>query len=191
MIRARIQGGSVSDQTPESGSFILRTPDGDNRQRLVCVDCGFIRYENPKVVVGAVCSWKERILLCRRAIDPRKGYWTLPAGFLELNESTWEGVRREAMEEANARLALEGVLAVYDLPRISQVQIIYRARLLSPDVSPGPESEEVALFRWEEIPWEELAFPTVRWALEHDRETRGKTSFPARRNPEPGPDRSR
>jgi ADP-ribose pyrophosphatase YjhB (NUDIX family) len=179
----------MSDETPECGSFEFRTPDGDNRQRLVCTDCGFIRYENPKVVVGAVCTWKDRILLCRRAIEPRRGYWTLPAGFLELNESTVDGALREAMEEANARLAPEGLLAVYNIPRISQVQIIYRARLLSPDVSPGPESAAVALFTWDEIPWAELAFPTVRWALDHYRETRGEASFSARTNPEPTPDR--
>ena len=181
----------MSDSTPEGGSFVLRTPEGDNRKRLVCADCGYIRYDNPKVVVGAVCTWEGRILLCRRAIEPRKGYWTLPAGFLELHESTFEGARREAMEEANARLALEGLLAVYDIPRISQVQIIYRARLIAPDISPGPESQEVALFTWDEIPWNDLAFPTVRWALDHYRETRGEASFSAKSNPRAAPDRPR
>lgn len=166
------------------GSFVRKTPEGDNRERLVCTDCGYVVYENPKVVVGAVCTWEDRILLCRRSIDPRKGYWTIPAGFLELHESTMEGARREALEEAEARLEFEGLLAVYNIPRISQVQVIYRARLQTPEVAAGPESEEVALFRWDEIPWEDLAFPSVHWALRHHAETRGQSVFSARTNPE-------
>jgi ADP-ribose pyrophosphatase YjhB (NUDIX family) len=166
-----------------SESFVLRIPEGDDRPRMTCADCGFIAYENPKVVVGSVALWEDRILLCRRAIEPRRGYWTLPAGYLELNESTEAGAAREAMEEATAKIALEGVLAVYNIPRISQVQVIYRARLVDPVVAPGPESLEVALFRWEEIPWDEIAFPSVHWALGHWRETAGEASFAARTNP--------
>jgi ADP-ribose pyrophosphatase YjhB (NUDIX family) len=162
---------------------VLRVPAGDDRPRMTCPDCGFIAYENPKVVVGSVCLWEDRILLCRRAIEPRRGYWTLPAGYLELNESTEAGARREALEEACADIALEGVLAVYNIPRISQVQVIYRARLVSPNVAAGPESLEVALFRWDEIPWAEIAFPSVRWALDHWRETLGEAAFAARSNP--------
>ena len=174
----------MTDTTePGCGSFEKKTPEGDNRERLVCVECGYVRYDNPKVVVGAVCLWEDRILLCRRSIEPRIGYWTLPAGFLELNETTQQGARREAMEEANARLEIEGLLAVYNIPRISQVQLFYRARLVSPEVSPGPESQEVALFRWKEIPWDELAFPSVRWALKHHSETAGQENFAARVNP--------
>jgi ADP-ribose pyrophosphatase YjhB (NUDIX family) len=163
---------------------VRRTPDGDNRDRLVCVDCGFIQYENPKLVVGSVCTWEDRILLCRRAIEPRKGFWTLPAGYMETQETTLEGACREAWEEACAEIEIDGLLAVYNIPRISQVQLIYRARLVSPAVQAGPESEEVGLFRWDEIPWEELAFPSVRWALLHHREVSAEAAFAARTNPE-------
>ena len=173
----------MSDAPPLRGPSLLTIPDGDNRERKVCPDCGFIAYENPKVVVGAVCRWEERILLCRRAIDPRLGYWTLPAGYLELNESTAGGATREAWEEARAEIAIEGLLAVYDIPRISQVQLIYRARLVTPAVAPGPESLEVRLFAWDEIPWPDLAFPSVGWALEHYRECLATGDCTTRRNP--------
>src|SRR5262245_11249096 len=119
--------------------FVRAVPDGDNRERLVCRDCGFIQYENPKVVVGSVCLWDDRILLCRRAIEPSRGLWTLPAGYLEVHETPVDGARREAWEEARAELEIEALLAVYSIPRISQVQLIYRARLLSPAVAAGPE----------------------------------------------------
>src|SRR5215475_1779754 len=135
-------------QPVPTGSFVRRVPEGDNRERLVCGDCGYIQYENPKVVVGSVCRWQERILLCRRAIHPRRGFWTLPAGYLELNESTSAGAEREAWEEAQARISIEGLLAIYDIPRISQVQLIYRAQLLDAAIAPGPESLDVGLFGW-------------------------------------------
>lgn len=173
----------MASPPPRPGPSVLRVPEGDDRPRMTCPDCGFIAYENPKVVVGSVCLWEDRILLCRRAIDPRRGYWTLPAGYLELNESTEAGARREAREEACAEIAVEGVLAVYNIPRISQVQVIYRARLVSPEIAAGPESLEVGLFRWDEIPWGDIAFPSVRWALDHWRETRGAAAFAARSNP--------
>jgi ADP-ribose pyrophosphatase YjhB (NUDIX family) len=166
------------------GSFVRRIPEGDNRPRLVCDDCGFIQYENPKVVVGSVCTWEDRILLCRRAIEPRKGFWTLPAGYMEVRETTFEGARREAWEEAYAQIEIDGLLAVYNIPDISQVQLIYRARLVSPAVRAGPESEEVGLFLWDEIPWEDLAFPSVRWALFHHREVTAEATFATRTNPE-------
>ena len=168
---------------PFGRSFARLVPDGDNRPRLVCTDCGFIHYENPKVVVGSVCTWEDKILLCRRGIEPRVGFWTLPAGYLEVNETTGDGAKREAWEEACARIEIEALLAVYSIPRISQVQLIYRARLLSPDVEAGPESQEVRLYRWDEIPWDDLAFPTVRWALLHHREVDGERTFVARCNP--------
>jgi ADP-ribose pyrophosphatase YjhB (NUDIX family) len=173
----------MSNASAGRGPSVLTVPEGDNRERMVCPDCGFINYENPKVVVGAVCLWQERFLLCRRAINPRRGYWTLPAGYLELNESTPAGAMREAWEEAGARIAIDGLLAVYDIPRISQVQLIYRAHLTAPDFAPGPESLEVKLFAWEEIPWEELAFPSVRWALDHYRDSIASSDFSARRAP--------
>jgi ADP-ribose pyrophosphatase YjhB (NUDIX family) len=173
----------MSDHSHLPGNFSRRIPDGDNRPRLVCESCGFISYENPKVVVGSVCTWEDRILLCRRAIEPRKGFWTLPAGYLEVHETTSAGAEREAWEEACARIEIDAVLAVYNVPRISQVQVIYRARLISPEVAAGPESLEVGLFSWGEIPWPELAFPSVHWALNHYREVRGQAVFAARTNP--------
>ena len=168
---------------PTPTGFVRKVPAGDDRPRLVCDDCGYIAYENPKVVVGSVCLWQERVLLCRRAINPRRGFWTLPAGYLELHETTAEGARREAREEALAEIELEGVLAVYSIPRLSQVQVMYRARLVSPSIAAGPESEAVALFGWDEIPWNDLAFPSVRWALNDFHASRGAAEFAARGNP--------
>jgi ADP-ribose pyrophosphatase YjhB (NUDIX family) len=169
-------------QRPAS-AFVRKVPDGDTRPRLVCGTCGFIRYENPKIVVGSVVAYEDRILLCRRAIDPRTGFWTLPAGYLELNETTVEGAMREAFEEAQARIEIDRLLAVYSIPRISQVQLVYRARLLDPQIAPGVESIEVGLFRWDEIPWGEIAFPSARWALNHFHEVVGQTDFTPRGNP--------
>ena len=165
------------------GPSVRAVPDGDTHERLVCMDCGFIHYENPKIVVGSVIAVGEQVMLCRRAINPRKGFWTLPAGYLELNESAADGAMREAWEEARARIALDALLAVYSIPRISQVQLIFRARLAEPGFSAGPESEEVALFDWDTIPWSDLAFPSVHWALGHFRETRGLETFAPRGNP--------
>jgi len=157
--------------------FTRRTPEQDDRQRLVCERCGFVDYENPKIVVGSVATWEDRVLLCRRAINPRDGYWTLPAGYLELNESPEKGALREAWEEARARLEIDQLLATYAITRISQVQLIYRARLVTPEIAAGPESREVGLFTWDQIPWEELAFPSVHWALEHFRQTADQAVF--------------
>lgn len=162
---------------PSTDRFERRIPDGDNRERLVCADCGFIHYVNPKVVVGAVVTHGDRYLLCRRAIEPRRGFWTMPSGFMEVEETAEQGAAREAMEEACAEIAIDALLAVYSIPRISQVQIIYRATLLAPHFAPGDESEEVRLFAWDEIPWEDLAFPSVTWALRHHREARGRIGF--------------
>lgn len=158
------------------GGEVVRTiPAGDDRDRHVCESCGTIHYVNPKVVVGSVCSWGDRLLLCRRAIEPRHGYWTIPAGYLELGESAEQGAVREAWEEARARIRIEGMLAVYSVPRIGQVQILYRASLLDADVAAGPESLEVALVGWDQIPWADLAFPTVEWVLRRAGELRGET----------------
>jgi len=122
--------------------------------------------------------------MCRRAIPPRKGYWTLPAGYLELNETTAEGAIREAWEEARATLEIRALLAVYNIPHISQVQLFYLADLADADVSPGPESEAVALYGWDDIPWDEIAFPSVRWALNHWHEMRGRGALPPFTNPD-------
>ena len=164
--------------------FALRVPDGEDRPRLVCDTCGFINYVNPRVVVGAVCSWKDRFLMCRRAIEPRTGYWTIPAGYLEEKEAVIDGAMREIWEEARADVVLDNVLSIYTIPRISQVQIIYRGSLRSPEVAPGPESLEVVLLRWDEIPWADIAFPSVHWALHHFRDVRGEKTFPPFTNPE-------
>ncbi len=148
--------------------FVRIRPEGDERERLSCLDCGHVDYENPKIVVGSVVAQDGRVLLCRRAIEPRRGYWTLPAGYLELGETTAEGAMRECLEEATARIVLDGILAIYNVSRIGQVHILYRARFEGDDarIAAGTESEEVALFGWDEIPWSEIAFPTVGWALE-------------------------
>lgn len=151
------------------GPSVESIPEGDTRTRLVCPDCGYVEYDNPKIVVGAVCFWESGVLLCRRAIAPARGLWTYPAGFMELGESTAEGAAREVWEEAQARVAVESLLGVYEIPHINQVNIIYRAQMLGPDFAPGPESEAVALFGWEDIPWDQLAFPSVRWSLERFR----------------------
>jgi ADP-ribose pyrophosphatase YjhB (NUDIX family) len=167
--------------------FEKRVPEGDNRERLVCGRCEFIHYQNPKIVAGAVCTWndngKEKILIAKRAIEPRKGSWTLPAGYMELGETTEQAAQREAREEACAVIEIDRLLAMYSVARIGQVQIMYRARLVSPDVAAGPESEEVALVDFADLPWEQLAFPTVGGALAHFHESRGKTEFATYSNP--------
>jgi ADP-ribose pyrophosphatase YjhB (NUDIX family) len=149
--------------------FIRRIPEDDNRERLVCADCGFISYENPKVVVGSVVVADGRVLLCKRAIEPRLGFWTLPAGYLELGETLAEGALREAQEEAEAAIELDGILGVFSIVRIGQVLVIFRARFPSgaePHFAAGSESLEVGLFAWDQIPWDEIAFPSVHWALD-------------------------
>jgi ADP-ribose pyrophosphatase YjhB (NUDIX family) len=157
----------------DKGPRIRKVPTGDNRERLVCPDCEYVAYENPKVVVGVVATWEDKLLMCKRAIEPRIGYWTLPAGFLEMGESPQEGAAREAWEEAYAKLEVLDLLAVYSLRHISQLQLFYRARLLSADVSAGPESTEVGLFDFDQLPATDLAFPSVHWAIDHFQQVRG------------------
>lgn len=153
---------------------VHRVPDGDTFSRAVCDACGVIHYENPKIVVGCVPVYGDRILLCKRAIEPRHGLWTLPAGFMENGESASQGAAREALEEANARVDIEDLYTVYSIPHISQVYMMFRARLLDEDVSAGSESLEVKLVTEEEIPWDQLAFAMVKRTIEHflqDRKT--------------------
>jgi ADP-ribose pyrophosphatase YjhB (NUDIX family) len=161
----------------------LMRPDGEALNRHVCTDCRKIHYENPKVVVGAVCEWRDKVLLCRRAIEPRTGFWTIPAGFMEIGESTEAGAIRETWEEATARIEITDLLAIYNIVRLSQVQIFYRAKLLSPEAKPGAETLELDLFDWDDIPWNDLAFPTVQWILKKAIDVRGQTApvFPERR----------
>ena len=158
-------------QTPLAQTFSRRVPEADSLEREVCDTCGFIAYENPKIVVGAVVRSGERILMCRRAIEPRRGFWTLPAGYLELNETPEDGARREAREEAEAEIAIDGLLAVYSVPRLSQVQLIYRAHLVG-GFAPGPEGLEVGLFDLDEVQRGEVAFPSVLGARAHERAVR-------------------
>lgn len=132
---------------------------------MVCVDCNYIEYDNPKVISGVVPIWEGKVLLCVRAIEPRVGYWTVPAGFLEVGEGPDEGAGREAAEEANADVDVGDLIGVYALRKEGQVQMFYRGQLRSPEVSAGEESQRVQLFDWQDIPWSELAFPTIEWAL--------------------------
>src|SRR4051812_33456331 len=154
-----------------------RIPEGDSLSRAVCDACGTIHYQNPKIVVGCLPSHGDRILMCKRAIEPRYGLWTLPAGFMENNESASEGAAREALEEANARVEIEDLYTVYSIPHISQVYMMFRARLLDLDFAAGTESLEVKLVLEEEIPWKELAFAMVRRTLEHFLEDRRRGTF--------------
>jgi ADP-ribose pyrophosphatase YjhB (NUDIX family) len=164
----RLDPAGLKRHPDAMASFVRRVPEGDNRERAVCADCGHVAYENPKVVVGSVIVADGRVLMCRRAIEPRRGYWTLPAGYLELGETLEEGAAREAAEEASAKIAFDGILGVFSIARIGQVQVIFRARFAGsgpPSFSPGEESLDVRLFSPDEIPWNEIAFPSVHWAL--------------------------
>jgi len=163
--------------------FVRRVPDGDTTERFVCGDCGHIYYTNPKIVVGSVVTCGDRILMCRRAIEPRKGFWTLPAGYLEEHETPEDGARREAREEALCDIVLDGLLAVYSIPRLSQVQLMYRARLDTEQYGAGTESLETKLFSWDDIPWTEIAFPSVHWALNHWRAIKDERVFAPFANP--------
>ena len=159
---------------------IRMIPEGDDRERDVCGQCGRIFYDNPQVIVGAVCVYEDRYLLVRRAIEPRIGYWCLPSGYMELSETTEEGAIREVWEEAGARVEIDALLAVYSLPMISQVHMIYRAKMLDPQFSAGTESLEVGLFTWEEIPWGHLSYPHISWSLKHHRDLIGQHGFAPR-----------
>jgi ADP-ribose pyrophosphatase YjhB (NUDIX family) len=155
-----------------------RVPSGDNRERFVCNACGTIHYQNPKVVTGCLPLYRGQVLLCKRAIQPRSGLWTLPAGFLENGETSTEGAIRETREEACANVAIEGLYTVFNLPHISQVYMFFRAELLDLDFKPGWESTDVRLFDEQEIPWEELAFPVIRDTLQHYFRDRSGGHFP-------------
>lgn len=149
-----------------AASVELRIPEGDNRPRFVCDQCGTIHYSNPNIVAGCIAEHEDAIILCKRAIEPRRGLWTLPAGFMENNETVEEGAIRETLEEANAHVDQLQLYAMYSIPHISQVYMMFRARLLNTDFGPGTESLAVELFREHEIPWEEIAFPVIRETLQ-------------------------
>ena len=155
------------------GSVVeLQVPAGDDRPRHVCPSCRTIHYQIPKIVTGCIPGWEDRILLCRRAIEPRYDYWTLPAGFMENGESTHDGAARETWEEASARVEIGALFTLFNLPHIDQVYLLFRGRLLDLDFGPGAESLETRLVSEAEIPWDEIAFPTIHKTLElyfHDR----------------------
>jgi len=148
----------------------LAVPEGDNRPRYVCPNCHTIHYENPKMVIGSLPVWEQdgqfKVLLCKRAIEPRYGYWTLPAGFMENAETTAEAAMRETVEEAGANIELGPLFSLLNVAHVHQVHLFYLARLVDLDFAPGIESLEVELFFEEEIPWDDLAFPTIRTTLE-------------------------
>ena len=147
--------------------IVLRVPPGDTLPRHLCESCGTIHYKNPLMVIGAIPEWQDRILLCRRAIEPRLDKWTLPAGFMELGETVGQAALRETLEEANARIELTEMYAMMSVPQVNQVHLFYRARLLDLDFSPGTESLEVQLFSENEIPWKEIAFRTISTTLKY------------------------
>lgn len=158
---------------PSCGQAVeQRVPEGDHLPRHVCPACGTVHYQNPKIIAGCVPEFDGRILLCRRAIEPRHGYWTIPAGFMENGESLEEAARRESLEEAEAHVEVGSLLAVVSVIHAHQVHVMFRARLAEPRFGAGPESLEVALVEPARIPWGDLAFPSVRFALERYLEDR-------------------
>jgi ADP-ribose pyrophosphatase YjhB (NUDIX family) len=163
-----------------SAQLEIRIPDGDTLPRIVCATCGTIHYSNPKIVVGCLPEWDRKVLLCKRAIDPRRGLWTLPAGFLENGETLSAGALRETLEEANARVDLDELYTLISLPQINQVYMMFRARLRDLDFGPGAESLDVRLFDESDIPWEELAFRTIARTLRNWFLDRKGGNFPLR-----------
>jgi ADP-ribose pyrophosphatase YjhB (NUDIX family) len=145
----------------------FKVPAGDSLPRHVCDACDTIHYQNPRLVVGCIPEWEDRILLCRRAIEPRYGLWTVPAGYMENGETTLQGAARETLEEANARVEVGPLFAIFNIPHISQVYMLFRARLLDGNFSAGAETLEARLFAEADIPWNEIAFATVRQTLNH------------------------
>ncbi len=150
----------------DCGSLIKqKIPPNDNRLRYVCTSCNKIYYQNPKPIVGCLPEWQDRLLLCRRAIEPRLGLWTLPAGFMEEHETVQAGAARETWEEAGAKVEIKQLYTMFNLPYISQIYLLFRAQLLDPNVAPGTESLEVNFFQEQDIPWMDIAFPVIRETL--------------------------
>jgi ADP-ribose pyrophosphatase YjhB (NUDIX family) len=148
-------------------AVVYRQPDdGDTKNRAVCPACNTVHYENPLNVVGTVPVWGDKVLLCKRNIEPRKGKWTLPAGFMELDETTSEGAARETLEEAGAQFEMQSLFSVLSVPKVGQVHLFYRAKLTSDQFDPGYETQEAKLFAEADIPWDEIAFRTVKVTLE-------------------------
>ncbi len=158
-------------------SVIRKIPEGEELERFVCESCQTIHYQNPKVVAGSIPEWEDKILLCKRAIEPRYGLWTLPAGFMELGETLEQAAARETWEEAQARIDQLDLYLVCSLPHISQVYTLFRANLQDLNFAPGQESLEVKLFDESQIPWDQLAFPVIRQTLRHYFEDKAKKQF--------------
>ncbi|GAB1261156.1 NUDIX hydrolase [Aurantivibrio plasticivorans] len=156
----------------------IRIPDGDDRERHICVECETIHYSNPRIITGCLPVYEDKVLLCKRAIEPRYGYWTLPAGFMENGETTEAGALRESWEEARANITSHSLYTLFNLPHINQVYLFYYGTLKDLDFAAGPESLEVELFTEDEIPWSELAFPVIKRTLEFYFEDRKNNSFP-------------
>lgn len=161
-------------------SVSQRIPEGDNRLRYVCTECERIHYQNPRIIAGCLPIHDDRILLCKRSIEPRAGKWTLPAGFMENGETTEEGALREMQEEANANANIIGIYTLFSLPHISQVYMFYRAELTDLNFYPGAETEAVQLFEESQIPWDELAFPVITDTLKFYLQDRRTNQFPVR-----------
>lgn len=157
---------------------ILKVPVDDTRERYVCISCETIHYQNPNVVAGCIPVWGDQVLLCRRAIEPRYGLWTLPAGFMEMGETSTQAALRETLEEANARVEIQDLYVVINLPQVNQVYMMFRSKLLDLDFRPGVESLQTALFPEAQIPWDDLAFRTIRHTLEFYFEDRRKGTYP-------------
>ena len=161
-------------------SVSMIVPDGDTRERAVCDNCGHIHYVNPRIVTGCLPVYKDQVLLCKRAIEPRYGFWTLPAGYLENGETVAVGAARETMEEANANVTGLELYTVFSLPHISQIYMFFLSELNKAEFSSGEESLEVKLFSEDEIPWDSLSFPVVTQTLEFFFEDRKTSDFPVR-----------
>ena len=161
-------------------SVILKIPAGDDRERHVCESCDTIHYQNPRIITGCLPIHEDKVLLCKRAIEPRYGLWTLPAGFMENGETTEQGALRESWEEARARIAIDSLYTLFNLPYINQVYLFYRGRLTDTDFGPGTESLEVELFSEDTIPWDDLAFPVVGKTLRHYFSDRLNGDYPIR-----------
>ena len=159
-------------------STIEKIPLGDQNARKVCTHCGTIHYVNPKVICGALAIWDDKVLLCRRAIEPRYGLWTLPAGYMELFETMEQGAARETREESEAEVEIENLYCMYNIPRIGQIYVLFKTKIIDGKFGAGEETIESRLFEEHEIPWGELAFPSVERTLRHYFEDRKNNSFP-------------
>lgn len=159
-------------------AVMIRIPPNDDRERFVCNSCDTIHYQNPKVIAGCIPVWDDRILMCKRAIEPRSGYWTLPAGFMELGETTTEAALRETREEVNASVSIQSLYVVINLPHVNQVHMLFRSQLLDLEYSPGAETTDVNLFAEDEIPWTDIAFGSIRHTLNFYFEDRKMKNFP-------------